>query len=189
MQSKIAKSLYILNRSKNFLSKKALKMLYFSLVHSHLTYCPIIFSIANKNHLNKLMVQQKKAIRIISDAPYNEHTAPLFVSHEILRLDYLIIQSRLMFMHAIKYQYCPKSFRNVFTVNPADNLPYDLRNANDFAMPRARIEMFKKIPIYTLPLEWNNSGDLQFYQNMTTFKITLKETLLSKFAAENTIGE
>jgi hypothetical protein len=189
MQSKIAKSLFILNRSKHFISKKALKMLYFSLVHSHLTYCPIIYSIASKSHFNNLMVQQKKAVRIISDASYNEHTAPLFITHEILRLDYLIIQSKLTFMHSIKYQYCPKSFRNVFISNPPDNLRYDLRNTNDFMIPRARIEMFKKMPIYTLPLEWNNSGDLQFYQNTATFKIILKETLLKKFATDNNIGE
>jgi hypothetical protein len=56
-------------------------------------------------------------------------------------------------------------------------------------IPRARIEMFKKMPIYTLPLEWNNSGDLQFYQNTATFKIILKETLLQKFATDNNIGE
>jgi hypothetical protein len=56
-------------------------------------------------------------------------------------------------------------------------------------IPRARIEMFKKMPIYTLPLEWNNSGDLQFYQNVATFKIILKETLLQRFATDNNIGE
>jgi hypothetical protein len=189
MQSKIAKSLYILNRSKNFITPKALKLLYFSLVHCHLTYCPIIYSIANKINFNKLLVQQKKAVRIISDVSYNEHTVPLFISHAILRLDYLIIQARLIFMHSVKFQYCPKSFRTVFVLNPPDEQHYDLRNVNDFDMPRARIEMFKKIPIYTLPSEWNNSGDLRFYQNSTTFRITLKETLLRKFAADNNIGE
>jgi hypothetical protein len=92
-------------------------------------------------------------------------------------------------MHSIRYQYCPKSFRNEFASNPPDNVPYDLRNVNNFFLPRARIEMFKKIPIYALPFEWNNLGDLQFYQNEVTFKIILKETLLRKFATENNIGE
>jgi hypothetical protein len=92
-------------------------------------------------------------------------------------------------MHSVKYQYCPKSFRTLFTPNPPDEQHYDLRNVNNFDMPRARIEMFKKIPIYTLPSEWNNSGDLRFYQNSTTFRITLKETLLRRFAADNNIGE
>jgi hypothetical protein len=189
MQNKIAKSLFILNRAKNFITPSALKLLYFSLIHSHLTYCPIIYSIANKFNLNKLMVQQKKAVRIISDVPYNEHTAPLFINHGILRLDLLITHAKLIFMHSIKYQYCPKSFRNTFVTNPPDEMPYELRNVDDFIMPRARIELLKRIPIFTLPLEWNNSGDLRYYQNKTTFKITLKETLLRKFAADNYIGE
>jgi hypothetical protein len=92
-------------------------------------------------------------------------------------------------LDSIKYQYCPKSFRNIFVTNPPDELPYELRNVDDFVMPRARIELLKRIPIFTLPLEWNNSGDLRYYQNKTTFKITLKETLLRKFAADNYIGE
>jgi hypothetical protein len=42
-----------------------------------------------------------------------------------------------------------------------ENANYDLRYPNDFVVPRARIELFKKIPAYTLPTEWNNCEDLQ----------------------------
>jgi hypothetical protein len=59
MQRKISRSLYLLNRSKNFLTKNALRMLYFATVHSHLMYCPIITSICSKTNINKLFVLQK----------------------------------------------------------------------------------------------------------------------------------
>jgi hypothetical protein len=78
VHSKISRSLFLLNRSKHFLTKYALRLLYFAIVHSHLMNCPIILSIASKTHLNSLFVLQKKAIRILYGAPRNAHTAPLF---------------------------------------------------------------------------------------------------------------
>jgi hypothetical protein len=39
LQQKLAKALFLLNRSKNFLTKKALKLLYFAMFHSHLIFC------------------------------------------------------------------------------------------------------------------------------------------------------
>jgi hypothetical protein len=83
-------------------------------------------------------------------------------------------------VHSIKYEYCPRSFLNMFIRNNVENANYDLRYPNDFVVPRARIELFKKIPAYTLPTEWNNCEDLRFYSNPTTVNITLCEKLYSK---------
>jgi hypothetical protein len=41
--------------------------LYFALVHSHLSYCPIITSCASNANIQKIIRVQKKAIRIISN--------------------------------------------------------------------------------------------------------------------------
>jgi hypothetical protein len=57
--SKLGKSIFILNRSKNLVTRNACRMLYFSLVHSHLTYCPIIYSIASKSSLKNLLIYKK----------------------------------------------------------------------------------------------------------------------------------
>jgi hypothetical protein len=88
-------------------------------------------------------------------------------------------------MHSVKYSYCPKAFNDMFTPLNHDNLAYEFRYPNDFEVPRARIEIFKKMPCYTLADEWNKCDELRFYQNQTTFNIILFETLLSKFALDN----
>jgi hypothetical protein len=188
MQTKIAKSLFILNRSKNFISKNARKLLFYAMVHSHLTYCPIIYGTASKTHIKKLSILQKKAIRILNCSDYNAHTAEMFIQDEILPVEYIIQQSKLLFMHSVKYGYCPKSYLDVFPRNELGNAAYELRNFVDFNVPRPRIELFKRMPLYSLPDEWNRAGDLQYYQNPATFKIVLKATLLHKFAEANGIG-
>jgi hypothetical protein len=162
-------------------------MLYYATVHAHLLYCPIILSVASKTNLNRLATMQKKAIRLVYLTNYFEHTANLFYDAKILPLFYLIKQAKLMFMHAVNYEYCPKSYRDVFTRVNADELAYNLRYPNDFELPRPRIELLKRIPIYTLPQEWNDCEELRFYHNPLTFKITLVETLFRMFAEENNL--
>jgi hypothetical protein len=73
ISSKISKGLFVLRSAKNILSPKALKALYYSLIHSHLVYCIQIWSCGNQNAVNGLFIKQKAAIRIIN----KKHTMPI----------------------------------------------------------------------------------------------------------------
>ncbi len=75
---------------KNVLTPAALKALYYSLIHSHLIYCTYIWSCAPISAINDLGRKEKAAIRLIHNAPYNEHTEGLFKSSVIWPLNYLI---------------------------------------------------------------------------------------------------
>ncbi len=59
-------------------TKKLKKTLYFAMIHSHLVYCINIYSCATDTCLKKLRIKQKEAIKIICNAGYSDHTAPLF---------------------------------------------------------------------------------------------------------------
>ena len=185
--NKMTRSLYCIKQAKNNLSLHALKSLYFALVHSHLTYCPIILSCTNKTNINRILKVQKKAIRIITNSRYNEHTAPLFFSLGILPYDKIIEQSKLIFMHSVEYNYAPRTFLNTWRKNNERNTGHALRNEADYVLPFPRIEFFKKIPLYSLPAAWNAAGDIRFHQNRTTFKIALKEQLLAEMETETEI--
>ena len=49
--NKLNRSLFCINRAKNFLTPKALISLYYAFIHSHLTYCPIILSCATASNI------------------------------------------------------------------------------------------------------------------------------------------
>jgi hypothetical protein len=87
--AKISKSLFCINRVKNFINQETKKTLYFAMVHSHLIYCLSVYSCATSTSLNKLRVKQKEAIRAICHAGHREHTAPLFKQLKILPLKVL----------------------------------------------------------------------------------------------------
>ena len=120
--AKLSKSLFLLRRSQNFISKKALTSLYHALFHPHLLYCINITGCANSTNLTKISLLQKKAIRIISHAKSRDHTEPLFLALNILPFHKLLIQAKLTFMHKIFYDNAHISFTHTWTKNSERHL-------------------------------------------------------------------
>jgi len=71
--AKVSKSLYCINKIKNFIDAHSLKKLYFAMIHSSILYCINVYASANKTTLNPLVLKQKQAIRIISNSGYRDH--------------------------------------------------------------------------------------------------------------------
>jgi hypothetical protein len=174
--AKLSRANFFLRRISHTISLKSLRCLYFALFHSHLIYCLNISSCTSQSNLNRINILHKKAIRIINRAKYNAHTAPLFKQSSILPFDMQVKYNKLMLMHSIRYNYCPSSLNDIFTVN-ANNNDHNLRHVEDFIVPHPRIELFKKLPHYTLTETWNKSGDLIYYNNKITFMYALKYEL------------
>jgi hypothetical protein len=87
---KLAKSLYCIKKAKNVINKSGLRSLYFALIHSHLSYCPIILNCSSKSNLKKLEKIQKKAIRIITNSRYNANANEIFITEKIYPLTKLL---------------------------------------------------------------------------------------------------
>jgi len=82
-------------------------------------------------------------------------------------------------MHSIEYGYRQQSFFLLWQKNFQRNPTANLRNADDFYIPTARVDSFKRIPIYTFPLEWNNLNiEIKAQFNKATFKRALREYLI-----------
>ena len=180
LHAKLKKSIFVVNKVKHFLPQKALKTLYHSLIHSHLNYCPSIYSCTSKSNLDKLFILQKKAIRIITNSPYHAHTEPLFTKLNILPLAKIITSSNLSLMHSTHFSYAPISTRNLWPRNEARNIGIQLRNSNNYSLPKCNYSFFSKFPAYTLPLLWNTYPGTSILQpNKTTFLTSLKNELLN----------
>jgi hypothetical protein len=176
---KISKSLFCMNRIKNFVNPASMKMLYFAMVQSHLVYCINIYGCANKTTLNRLFLKQKEAIRIMSNVGYRDHTSPLFVNHKILPLEKLIKMSNLKFMHCFVNNRLPFSFNEMWITNRNRNPALQLRNADDFYVPAHRFETVKRFPYFTFPKLWNEEPVSKHIQSKKIFCASLKSALLS----------
>ena len=83
-------------------------------------------------------------------------------------------------MHSVHFSYAPKSFNNTWTTNNVRDLNVTLRNNENYVVLIPRTDLFKRLPIYSLPNEWNNAGNLVFYENKITFNIALKNQLFKE---------
>ena len=182
---KLSKSLFCLRRAKSLLNERALRTLYFATFHSHLLYCANILGCASKSEMKRITILQKKAIRLITNSSYNSHTKPLFEKLKILPFDDILHEQKMIFMHSVYNNYAPVSFSNIWTKNNDREQQYELRNENNFLLPRPRFEGFKKYPLYSFAKTWNESGDLRLYSNPITFKIALRNQLLEQLVCED----
>jgi hypothetical protein len=177
LTTKLSRALYFIRRVKNILPKRALLTLYYSLFHCHLLYCPNIIGCSSNTNINNIAKLQRKAIRLITFSHNRAHTPPLFRDLNILPFPDILKLHKCLFMHSIEYNYALTSFNASWPKNTNRALTHNLRNTNDFIVPTAHRESFKKFPLYSFPNTWNSLGPVKFQQNRTTFKISLTDEL------------
>ena len=184
ISSKISKSLFILRRAKTFLSEKALKTLYYSLIHCHLIYGIHIWSSTAQSNLKELVLKQKNAIRIITSSKYNSHTSPLFKQSKILPFESLVMFFKLQFMSKYVQGLLPSTFNNVWLKREswrADNFTFSLRNSEDLYIPTALLSQTERQPLFLFPRLWSEFDvpAIKIIRNVTEFNIALKAHLLN----------
>jgi hypothetical protein len=84
INKEVSRALFSLKQVKHFLPKQCMKTLYYSLIHSHLSYGLLIWGNENQSALRQMTFLQKNAIRLINNAKYNSYTDPLFRSSHII---------------------------------------------------------------------------------------------------------
>ena len=92
VKSQLSKATGTVNTVKDYIPKKVLRSLYFSLIQPYLIYClPIWGSNHNCTEFNDISIIQKRAIRIITNSTLkinnqNQHTKPLFQKHKYINI-------------------------------------------------------------------------------------------------------
>lgn len=180
--NKLSKGLFCLSRAKNYINTKSLKTLYYALFHSHLLYCSLILNCSSNKNLKRVFTLQKKAIRIISRVPYNEHTNPLFIEHRILPFEKILYFNKIKFMHGVVHGYITRFPNNAWQPNMNRQIDMELRNNDDIQLPFPRFEGFKKFPIYNFTKSWNELGPMKYQTNPVTFKIWLKNDIFRELS-------
>jgi hypothetical protein len=183
--NKVAQSNYIINRSKHFLPLNSLRTLYFALIHSHLLYCLPIYSCTSHKNLKKLALSQKKAIRIICNAGYRDHTTPLFIKTKILPLTQLITYTQGLLTHSIVHKHSPPTLHNTWQTNYERNPERALRDAQELYVPLATSDQTKKLPYFALANNWNSLPYDKYHVNPTTFRIALNGFVWSQVSNDD----
>lgn len=180
IKAKLSRAIYMLRTTKNLLTQKALKAVYYSLFHSHLIYCLPIWSSTCTSNLTKLISLQKTAIRLITNSRYNEHSEPLFKSCKILPFNLLVQFFNLQFMQKFKQGLLPQSFANTWTLNANRRTNHNLilRSNDDLYVPFTRLASSSKQPYVIMPKTWVDFQDetIKILRDKSQFNSALKKT-------------
>lgn len=164
LSRKLSSVIFLFRQMKSILNLDILKLSYFSLFHSHLTYGILIWG--NSYHANKVFRLQKKVVRLMTGAGFREHCRSLFIDTGIMPLPSAYIYHTLIYIH--------KNI-NVFIPQSASH-NYPTRSGDLLKKPRFRLAKSEK-----------NSIDLNIYNklpskirslNFSCFKRIVKSFIL-----------
>ena len=111
--NKISRTLGVMKRLKRYLPLSAMKLMYDSLILSHLQ-----FGITNRGfEWDRISKLQKRALRIMTNSQYNAHTEPLFKLLHLLKVKDIYENQCLKFWYKYVNNKLPNYFRNMFPYN------------------------------------------------------------------------
>ena len=126
--NKLSKYSGILNRLKRYLPLFVLRMLYFCLVNSQISYGLLSWGFQCKR-LEKL---QKRIIRIKTCSKYNAHTDPLFKRVNVLKINDVFKLNALTFYYKYTNNELPSYFGSFQLTRQGSGHPYDTRHGDQF---------------------------------------------------------
>ena len=109
--NKISRTLGIMNWLKGYLPFSALKLMYDSLILSHLQFGITCWGF----EWNRIFKLQKRALRIMTNSIYNAHTEPLFKELEMLKVSDMFDVQCMKFWYKFVNKSLPEYFGTMFT--------------------------------------------------------------------------
>ena len=155
VNKRISSALFSINQVKHILPKDCLRTLYYSLIHSHLSYGLLAWGNCNRESLCRAVNIQKRAIRTINNAKFRSHTDPLFKASRILKIsDQYVLHSNLFVFDFIA-KGLPQSFDNMFIFKrdiPGSRIT---RQSDHLFEARYRTNFVSRLPLFNIPRIWN----------------------------------
>ncbi|XP_065645688.1 uncharacterized protein LOC136076146 [Hydra vulgaris] len=184
IENKISKNISVLYRVKPFLNIKSLKIIYFSFIHSYLSYCNIAWGSSNYGKLKKIYSKQKIACKIIFGIKRTAHGEPFLMELNALNVYKLNIYQVMLFMFKSKHGLSPNIFHSYFT-KISHKYPTNFSNDN-FVVPRFYFKLSSFQIQYRGAFLWNeffqkiNKNNILQNISFEQFKIVCKRFLIGK---------
>jgi len=176
--SKVASATFALNQTKNILPQNTRKLIYNSLVRSHLDYGNISWGLKNTKNIARIIKLQKKAVRAVGKRGFFSHSTPIFGHLEILKFDDLVKQNVYNFMYKFTNCMHPDSFKNMFE-------PLSLNNRTIcYKLKKNKSSSLDWFPSVIFPKIWNTlPRELKCAKSLTTLKKSLQKKQIFEYKA------
>ena len=179
LESKLSCAIGLLYKSRPFLDLNSRKLLYFSFVHSYLSYANITWGATHPTKLEKLTSLQRRVCKIIKFKNRRDSAIPVMENLKILNVKNLNIFQVLIFMFKFTKKQLPSNFDDIFLSNNSPK--YNLRSTlkRNFILPKNTCKYVEHSLSYRGPKLWNTLFvEIKNASSLNTFKRLLKYHLL-----------
>ena len=180
---KLARTIGIFYKIRHFIPLETLKVLYFSLFYSFVSYGIAVWGLTHKSLLDPLIISQKKIVRIMCFEEPTAHTEPLFKKLQFLKVRDIHELQLLSFIYDCQNKIAPAHFHSYFT--PC----YGVHSINTRQASRGDLFLTRKTTFqygirsiqYSGAVLWNSLPvSIQNSPSHLTFVSKLRTFLLSK---------
>ena len=178
--SKLSKCAGILLKARKKLNKSALISLYYSFAYPYFIYCNQVWGNTYPTNLGRMVLLQKRLVRVVTCSHYRAHTEPLMLANQLLSINDINVYVVGIFMYNYVTQKLPQIFENYFQRN-RDVHGLNTRQANDFYVPFSRLQIRRfSIKIHGSEV-WNSFPTfIKIPTSLMNFKKNLRKYLIDK---------
>ena len=178
--NKISKSIGIIRKSSPYLQNSSLRTLYFSLIYPYLQYCYLVWSSTYPTNLSRLIILQKRVVRLIGKKDYIAHTNPIFKELHLLKFQDIQKLQTCQFMFSYTKKIVPYNFQEMFTLNSQIH-NHNTRSKTLFHIPAARTKLRQFSVQYQGPTVYNTLNE-EIKQSISyVFTKKIKRQLISNY--------
>ena len=171
LTKKIASSIWLLSKIKNFLSQAHRVQFYKSYIQPHIDFCNIVWGSSSESNKLKIFRLQKRACKVILD--YNvDDSIEAMNSLKIMSIYDRLYLRKAKLMFKVYNNIAPAYISENFTLRNNENTNIQLRSssAGCFIPPKPRTECFKQSLRYSGCLIWNSlPEEVKNAQTISTF--------------------
>ena len=180
--TKMSRMIGILWRIRDLLSQSMKQMFYNAYILPSLDYALFAWSGLSDGDLNRILLLQKRAVRVVTDSKWDAPSKPLF-----RRLGWMTIKQRVKYQRSFLMYKClsglaPNYLTDLFQYTEP-NHQYALRSINNILqliVPKAKTEQFKSSFSYAGASTWNKlPSTIKCVSSLESFKLLAKKHFLS----------
>ena len=154
---KISRSVGIIAKMRHYIPRHLLLNLYHALIAPYLNYGICAWGNCPQTYLNKILVLQKRALRLIYFSKPRDHAIPFFIDSNCLPLQSLFFQQLSCLMYDVHATTAPKSGLDKFAKNNTKHHYNTRLSAKEcFSIKFSRTEKMKKSFTRTGVSIWNS---------------------------------
>ena len=180
--SKLKSLFHIFYNIRSYLSKENIKTIYYTLIYSRIKYGISLYGQAGKAKINKIQTLQNQLLKVLSKKNYRFSTDELHKEFDILKVEDVVKQETLTFIHNYFDDKLPPVFNKYFETFETCHHRNTRSGANKIKPPNHKTTTAAlSIRIKGASL-WNKlNNELKSISNTKTFRNKYKRSILDSY--------